>query len=305
MIKIIEIEVTKKIELEEVKNLNLCLGYFDGLHLGHQEIIKAALENGLTGVMTFDVPPNFALGKNVVNCCLMSLYDKANLLEDMGVKYLYILRMSKELLNMPREEFVNSILKAINPKAIFVGEDYRFGHEAKGTPNYLSNFFEVHALPLLQFKNRKISSRFIRDMISEGRVDVVPDYLGRYYSLVGLVVQGKGNGNKIGFPTANLQLDYPYVLPKIGVYMGYVNLPPSTYKALICVSTHPTIMELNAPMIEVHLLYYKGDLYGREIEVEFVEYMREVQKFDTIEELQEQLKKDRDIAKAALKELND
>lgn len=304
MIKIIEIEVTKEINLEEEKSLNLCLGYFDGLHLGHQEIIKAALETGTTGVMTFDVPPNFALGKNMVNCCLTSLYDKANLLEDMGVKYLYILRMSKELLNMSREEFVNKILKAINPKSIFVGEDYRFGHEAKGTPNYLSNYFEVHSLPLLQYKNRKISSRYIKDMVSEGRVDVVPNYLGRYYSIVGLVVQGKGNGVKIGFPTANLQLDYPYVLPKIGVYMGYVKLLNSTYKAIICVSTHPTIMELNAPVIEVHLLYYKGDLYGREIEVEFVSFMREVQKFDSLLDLEEQLKKDREIAKAALKELN-
>ena len=301
--KIIEIEVDN-ISLEEVKGLNLCLGYFDGLHLGHQEIISEALKNGLTGVMTFDVPPNFALGKNIVNCCLSSLYDKSNLLEDMGVKYLYILRMSKQLLNMSKEEFVNQILKPINPKAIFVGEDYRFGHEAKGTPNYLANFFEVHALPLLQYKNRKISSRYIREMVSEGKMDVIPEYLGRYYSIVGLVVRGKGNGNKIGFPTANLELDYPYVLPKIGVYMGYVKLLNSTYKAIICVSTHPTIMELNDPLIEVHLLYYKGDLYGREIEVEFVSFMREVYKFETIEELQEQLKKDRDQAKVALKELN-
>ena len=300
--KIIDIDVNN-IELEEIKNLHLCLGFFDGLHLGHVELINAALQDGLTGVMTFDVPPNFATGKNIRNCCLTSIYDKSNLLDKMGVKYLFILRMSKELLQMPKDEFVEKVLKAINPVAIYVGEDYRFGFEAKGTPNYLSNFFDTHIIPLKQFAHRKISSRYVRDLIENGKVDEVSDYLGRNYSLVGLVVQGKGNGVKIGFPTANLELDYPYVLPKIGVYMGYVKVLNSTYKALICVSTHPTIMELNEPQIEVHLLYFKGDLYGCEVEVEFVKYMRDIFRFDNLELLQEQLKKDRDIAKEALREV--
>ncbi|MCR4911785.1 MAG: riboflavin biosynthesis protein RibF [Bacilli bacterium] len=300
--KIIDVDIND-IKLEEVKNLHLCLGYFDGLHLGHQKIINEALKNGVTGVMTFDNPPNFALGKNIVNCCLTSLYDKSVLLEDMGVKHLYILRMSKKLLDTPRDVFVEKVLKAINPAAIYVGDDYRFGKDAKGTPNYLSNFFEVHSMPLLQCKNRKISSRYIKDLISEGKVEQVSEYLGRNYSLVGLVVEGKGNGKKIGFPTANLDLDYPYVLPKIGVYMGYVKVLSSTYKAIMCISTHPTVMELNKPLVEVHLLYYKGDLYGREIEVEFVSFMRDVIKFDSIEDLQEQLKIDREIAKDTLKNL--
>ena len=303
MIKIIDIDIDEKIELEEVKGLNLCLGYFDGLHLGHQSLINEALSNGLTGVMTFDVPPNFATGKNIVNSVLTSLYDKVNLLEDMGVKYVYILRMSIDLLNLTKDEFIEQILKKINPKTIYVGEDYRFGHEAKGTPNYLSQFFDVKILPLMQINHRKVSSRYIKDLIKEGQMEDVQEYLGRNYSLVGLVVHGNGNGNKIGFPTANLQLDYPYVLPKIGVYMGYVKLLNSTYKAIISVSTHPTIQELNEPLIEVHLLYYKGDLYGRDIEVEFVSYMRDIYKFESVDDLIAQLNKDRDTAKAALKEI--
>ena len=299
--KIIDIDIND-IKLEEVKGLNLCLGFFDGVHLGHQDLINKALAKGATGVMTFDVPPNFALGINITNCCLTSLFDKANLLEEMGVKYFYILRMSKELLHMSRDEFIEKILKKINPSEIFVGEDYRFGFEAKGTPNYLSNFFTVNIIPLMQVNHRKVSSRHIRQLVEEGKVDQVEVELGRNYSLVGLVVHGRGNGDKIGFPTANLDLDYPYVLPKIGVYMGYVNLLNSTYKAIICVSTHPTIMELNKPVIEVHLLYYKGDLYGREIEVEFVDYMRDVMKFDSVDDLRNQLIRDREQAKLALKE---
>ena len=299
--KIIDIDIND-IQLEEVKGLNLCLGFFDGVHLGHQDLINKALAKGVTGVMTFDVPPNFALGINITNCCLTSLFDKANLLEEMGVKYFYILRMSKELLHMSRDEFIEKILKKINPSEIFVGEDYRFGFEAKGTPNYLSNFFTVNIIPLMQVNHRKVSSRHIRQLVEEGKVDQVEVELGRNYSLVGLVVHGRGNGDKIGFPTANLDLDYPYVLPKIGVYMGYVNVLNSTYKAIICVSTHPTIMELNKPVIEVHLLYYKGDLYGREIEVEFVDYMRDVMKFDSVDDLRNQLIRDREQEKLALKE---
>ena len=301
--KIIDIDLNELNELEEVKGLNLCLGFFDGLHLGHQEVINEALKDGVTGVMTFDVPPNFATGKNIVNSVLTSLFDKANLLERMGVKYLYILRMSKDLLNLSKDEFIEEILQKINPKAIYVGEDYRFGNEAKGTPNYLNNYFDVHILPLKQLSHRKISSRYIKNLISEGKMKDIPQYLGRNYSLVGLVVHGRGNGNKIGFPTANLDLDFPYVLPKIGVYMGYVKLLNSTYKAIIAVSTHPTIQELNKPVIEVHLLYYKGDLYGREIEVEFVDYMRDIFKFENIDDLRAQLEKDREIAKTALREI--
>ena len=301
--KIIDIDVNN-IELEEIKNLHLCLGFFDGLHLGHVELINAALKDGLTGVMTFDVPPNFATGKNIRNCCLTSIYDKSNLLDKMGVKCLFILRMSKDLLNFTKDEFIEKILKVINPVSLYVGEDYRFGFEAKGTPNYLSNYFDTHIIPLKQFAHRKISSRYIRELVENGKMEEVPNYLGRNYSLVGLVVQGKGNGVKIGFPTANLELDYPYVLPKIGVYIGYVKVLSSQYRALICVSTHPTIMELNEPQIEVHLLYFKGDLYGREIEVEFVKYIRDVYRFESLDDLTEQLKKDREVAKSYLKEIN-
>ena len=290
------------IQLEKVKGLHLCLGYFDGLHLGHRSLIDLALEKGKTGVMTFDVPPHFALGINLVNSCLSSLYDKATLLEKMGVEYLYILTMSKDLLNLSREDFVNKILKQIDPVEIIVGEDYRFGRGAEGTPNYLSNHFDVTVVPLLKMSNRKISSRYIKEEIQKGNVAKIAEYLGRYYSITGLVVHGRGNGEKIGFPTANLSLEYPYVLPKIGVYMGYVNLLNSTYKAIICVSTHPTIDKLNQPIVEVHLLYYKGDLYGREIEVEFVDYMRDVMVFDDVNGLTEQLKMDRALAKEALKE---
>lgn len=298
--KIIDIDASNII-LDEVKDLNLCLGFFDGIHLGHQEIIKKAVSAGVTGVMTFDVPPHFATGKNLFNSCLMSLYDKSNLLNKMGVEYLYVLRTSTELLSITREDFVLNILKKINPKKIFVGDDYRFGFEAKGTPNYLKEFFDVEITPLLQMNHRKISSRNIQEYIKAGEISKANELLGRNYQITGLVIHGKGNGESIGFPTANLELDFPYILPQIGVYTGYVSYLDKCYKALICVSTHPTIMELNDPIIEVHLLYYSGDLYGKEIDVQFVDKLRDVMKFENIDQLREQIQIDRTNAKNALK----
>lgn len=299
--KIIEIDL-KNLNVEMNKDINLVLGYFDGVHLGHQYLIKKAISEGDTGVMTFDLSPNFALGKNTVNSLLTSLSDKASIFQQMGVKYLYILRMSEDLLKLSKDDFINQILRKISPKIIFIGTDYRFGYKAEGTPEYLKEFFKVEVVDLQLLHDLKISSRYIKEFICNGEVEKARESLGRYYSVYGLVVEGKHNGEKIGFPTANIEMDYPYVLPKIGVYMGYVKLENSSYKAIISISTHPTIEELNSPIIEAHLLYYKGSLYGREVKLEFVSYMRDIKKFNSLEELGEQLKKDREIAKNALQE---
>lgn len=297
--KIIEMDVRKLI-VEPNPGINLCLGYFDGIHLGHLDLINEAVKEGDTAVMTFDESPNYVLKKVPNETFLTSLYDKSNILKSLGVKYLYILRMSQELLQFSATEFLEDILLKINPKKIFVGEDYRFGRYAAGTPEDLKEHFDVDIVPLKQVNGVKVSSRNIRELVSNGEVDQAQELLSRPYTIVGLVVEGHHNGRKIDFPTANLDLDYPYVLPALGVYMGFVKLLNSKYKALICVSTHPTIMELNAPLIEVHLISYKGDLYGREIEVQFIKYMREIKHFENLEELKEQLEMDREEAKRTL-----
>ena len=300
--KIINIDINKEYLLKENNKINLCLGFFDGLHLGHLELINTALKAGETAVMTFDVLPNFNSKNNINSDILTSLDDKKNLLEDIGVKYLYILKMSKELLNLSKNQFIEKILKKINPQSIFVGEDYRFGYEAKGTPDYLKKYFDVHIVPLKQKNNRKISSRYIKELINEGKMDEIPNYLGRNYSINGKVIRGFANGRKIDFPTANIELNSPYVIPKIGVYMGCAIFLSMTYKAIISISNHPTIQELNKPIIEVHLINYNGDLYGQNIKVEFVSFMRNIQKFESLDELKNQLIIDRDNAIKALKE---
>ena len=297
--RIIEIN-SNDINLSENKDVNLVLGYFDGVHVGHQKMIEEALKRGDVGIMTFDISPSFILGKSAKYSHITSLFDKANIFKELGVKYLYILRANKELLNLSKEEFIEKILKPINPNTIFVGADYHFGKGASGDATDLAKEFQTVVFGLVAYKGNKISSRFIRDLITNGNVKEANEYLGHPYQVTGLVVEGAHNGEKIGFPTANLELTYPYVLPKLGVYAGYAKVFGHKYKALISMSTHPTIMELNDPIIEVHLLSYSGDLYGKEIEVQFIEYIRDIQKFDSLEDLADQLVEDTKTAKSML-----
>ena len=282
------------------KDLVLCLGFYDGLHLGHQKLIGEALKEGYpVGVMTFDVAPAVLLGKKE-NYSLTSTFDKADILEDMGVKYLYLMHFEKETLKVTKDEFIERVLKPLNPRKIFVGEDYKFGVLGEGDANYLKNFFDVQVIPLQKIDNLKISSKKIRELVEAGKVDKAAELLGRPYRICGLVVEGDHNGQKIDFPTANLELDYSYVFPKEGVYMGYGYFMNRKRKAMICVGTHPTIHQLMKPIIEVHIIDFNENLYGRELYVDFVSYLRGVKQYSSLEELREQLIKDEEKTKNTL-----
>ena len=282
------------------KDLVLCLGFYDGLHLGHQKLINEALNEGYpVGVMTFDIAPAVLLGKKE-NYSLTSTFDKADILEDMGVKYLYLMHFEKETLKVTKDEFIEKVLKPLNPKKIFVGEDYKFGVLGEGDAQYLKKFFDVEIIPLQKVDNLKISSKKIRELVEAGKMEKAASLLGRPYRISGLVVEGQHNGQRIDFPTANLDLDYTYVFPKEGVYMGYGYFMNRKRKAMICVGTHPTIHQLMKPIIEVHIIDFNENLYGRELYVEFVSFIRPVIQFDSMEELKAQLIKDEEKTKNTL-----
>lgn len=296
--KIIEFDISNTPPND--KDLVLCLGFYDGLHLGHQDLIKKALATGLpVGVMTFDIAPRVLLGKKE-NYCITSTFDKADFLEDMGVKFLYLMHFDNETLKVTKDEFINRVLKVLNPKKIYVGDDYRFGTGGEGNAEYLKRFFDVEIVPLMRINDIKISSKKIREYIEAGQMEKASYLLGRDYRISGTVVEGQGNGHKIDFPTANLDLYYPYVFPKQGVYMGYAYFLNRKRKAIIAVGTHPTINQLLKPIIEVHIIDFNEVLYGRELYVDFVSYMRPIEQFASMDELREQLIKDEEKAKNTL-----
>lgn len=280
----------------------LCLGYFDGIHLGHQTLFAMAKKEGYkVGVLTFDNSPSYVLGKIDANTCLTSVSDKAEFLEELHIDYLYLMHFDKQVATLTKDEFIDKILKVINPVKLYCGEDYRFGVRAEGNPEYLKLYFNVEILSIQKKDGIKISSRDIVKLIQTHKMEKAAELLGRPYRINGLVVEGKHNGRTIDFPTANLSLDYPYVFPDFGVYMGYAKVYGKTYKAIINVGTHPTVVPLYKPIIEVHIIDFMGNIYGKDIFVSFISYMRSEKKFESLEQLKEQLTKDKEKAKKTLK----
>ena len=275
----------------------LCLGFFDGVHLGHQAMIKQALDEGYkVSVLTFDEAPAYVLGRIKENHYLTSVSDKAEIFEALGVDAMYIMTFDKEASKLTKDEFIDKVIRPLNPKRIYCGEDYTFGEWAEGDPTYLSLFFDVEVIETEKDENVKVSARDISRLIEQGNIERANKLLGRPFRLNALVTEGKHNGKKIDFPTANLKLDYPYAFPKTGVYFGYACVYEQKYKAIISVGTHPTIMQLTKPLIEAHIIDFDGNIYGRDIFVELLYYHRNEKLFDNIEELKSQLQRDKNAA---------
>ena len=275
----------------------LCLGFFDGVHIGHQSMIEQAKNEGYkVSVLTFDEAPAFVLGRIKENHYLTSVSDKAEILENLGVNFLYIMDFNREAADLTKDEFINKVIRPLNPAKIFCGEDYTFGVRGEGDPFYLSLYFDVKVVETKLDNGKKVSARDISRLIEKGDVELANRLLGRPYRLNGLVVEGKHNGQKIDFPTANLKLDYPYAFPKSGVYFGYAYVNEEKYKAIISVGTHPTIMPLSKPIIEVHIIDFDGVIYGKDIFVELLIYHREIRQFDSLDGLKDQLRRDKNSA---------
>ncbi len=288
-------------KLDAIPDLILCLGFFDGVHIGHQSLIKNSRKEGYKlGVLTFSQSPAFVMGRKLVDNCITSISDKADIFEEMGVDYLFLMDFDRQTVNATKDEFIDKVLLPINPYQICCGSDYHFGVRAEGDVDYLKRFFNVKVKDFEKNHELKISSRTIISLIQQGEMESVAEMLGRYYRVNGTVMAGFKNGKKIDFPTANMKLEYEYVFPKSGVYVGYGYVFGEKYKAIINVGTHPTINPLASPAIEVHLIDFDGNLYGKNIFVEFVKFIREEKKFDSLDDLKVQLGKDKQKAKKIL-----
>ena len=297
--EIIQFEFGEK--LNPVPDLILCLGFFDGVHLGHQKLINKAKKEGYKlGVFSFNQSPAYVLGNKLVDNCITSISDKVDMFEELGVDYLYLMDFNKSVLNVTKDEFIDKVLLKINPYQLCCGPDYKFGARAEGDVDYLKRYFNVKVTDFENIKEKKISSRKIIELIKKGEMEQVQQMLGRPYRINGTVMVGFRNGTKIDFPTANLKLEYEYVFPKEGVYVGYAYVYGERYKAIINVGTHPTINPLAEPDIEVHLLDFSGNLYGKNIFAEFIQYIRPEKKWESLDALKTQLIKDKNKAKKIL-----
>lgn len=304
------------------KRTVIIIGVFDGLHRGHRYLMRKAVIyakrlNLPTLCLTFDPHPRHLP-------YLISLEHRLKLIEELGVDYCVVVKFNKKFARISSKDFVGKILvKLFNPRIIFVGKDFRFGRNAEGDTAYLKSLaakfdFVVHAVNELKINRQKISSNLIRSLIKKGNIKYAGELLGRRVSVLGTVIKGFKRGRILGFPTANINPHHE-ILPVSGVYAVKIMYPIGSYRsgkrryhALryngICnIGTRPTFYRsLNCMQtIEVHIFNFNKNIYGENIEINFIRYIRPEKRFPSANLLIAQIAKDKLIAKEILKHTPD
>lgn len=290
------------------------IGTFDGVHLGHREVISelkriSTLSGGDSVVFTFDPHPRIVIAPQEDSLRLLSTKkEKINLMEKIGIDHLVIYPFTSEFSKLPYNEFVKNILvRRMNMASLVVGYDHRFGQGRKGDFNsleILSNElnFKVEQLSELLVDNKVVSSTKIRSALEAGEIPKANHFLGYRYPLSGKVIEGKQLGRKLGFPTANIEtLDDHKLVPGDGVYAVFVQTKGGIFKGMLNIGIRPTVnYNADHKSIEVHIFDFESDIYNSEITIYFVSKIRNEQKFDGIVELHEQLVQDRILALSIL-----
>jgi riboflavin kinase/FMN adenylyltransferase len=281
----------------------LAIGFFDGVHLGHQQILRQTLSDarqheGLALALTFDRHPNAVVAPQRVPPLIYSLPQRLRVIEALGLDALLLIHFDKIFSQQSGEEFVRALARGLRQlRNICVGANFVFGHKRSGNVDLLRKLgaelaFTVHGLAAVSLDGKAVSSTRIREAIRGGDLDAASQMLGRAYSLAGTVVQGDGLGRQLGFPTANIDAA-GLALPPNGVYAVHAQAGERTWRAVLNIGNRPT---LKAPQpqlqVEAHLIDFHGDLYGRELEITFVDRLRDEKKFGSLAELRDQIARD-------------
>jgi riboflavin kinase/FMN adenylyltransferase len=278
------------------------IGFFDGVHRGHQAVIRRTVEaaegDGLRSVaVTFDRHPLQTLSPGKVPPLLTTLRRKAELIEELGVDFLFVLEFTEEVSRWTPGAFVDRVLvRGLHARHVAVGPNFTFGHKAAGNLRVLTDLgasggFTVEGVSLFTLDGRRVSSTSIREALSEGDLDWPARALGRRYAVEGTVVPGAGRGKGLGFPTANLRTPEGLLLPARGVYAGRAGIAGRWWKAAVNIGTNPTFGQ--EPLhLEAHLLDFAGDLDAEVLTVEFWARLRDEERFDSVTELSLQIGED-------------
>jgi len=304
--------VYHSIEEFSAKNPIVTIGMFDGVHAGHRSILQKINEekktiNGESVLLTFWPHPRIFFGKAEGLQLLTSVDEKLELLEQTGLDACIVLPFSKEFAQLTPTEYITNILhNGIKAKKVIVGYDHKYGNNGSGTFEFLQTMatklhFEVEQIQAYSLDNENISSTKIRTAIAEGDIQKANSFLCYNYFITGTVIHGAEIGRTIGFPTANLQVNFPYKqIPKIGVYAALVTIDRKQYKAVVNIGNNPTINN-NLPLsIEIHILDFCANVYEKELRVQFVQRIRGEQQFASLTELQSAIVKDIETAKCLL-----
>ncbi|MFO1482589.1 MAG: bifunctional riboflavin kinase/FAD synthetase [Verrucomicrobiaceae bacterium] len=288
--------------------LALAVGVFDGLHLGHQEVIRAAQEHatqhhGTAVVVTFDPHPVQILRPGSAPKLLCGPRHQQSVLKQIGIRCLLACPFTPETARTPARAFIQQLVHAAKPLGcISVGYTWSFGHQREGDIHLLMELgqqhdFAVYGVPPLRIHGEIASSTLIREAVSKGDLARAALFLGREYSVFGPVVEGQHLGRQLGFPTANVAVENEQ-LPPLGVYAVQARVQDDWLPAVANLGRRPTIAPDADPSLEVHLLDWNGDLYGKDLEVRFTCFLRSEMKFNGLDELKAQIARDIEAARA-------
>lgn len=309
--------ITHLKDVERNTDSVLTVGTFDGVHAGHKVLINRVVEeadksNSRSVIVTFDPHPREIINPGKAGIKLLSTLDeRSELLSDLGVDEMVVIPFDRDFSLLTSEQFVRNIIwKKIGVKKFIIGYDHQFGRNREGTIETVQRLgeelgFSSHVVSKQEVKHKTVSSTAIRNAIQKkGDMKLAASFLDRYYILHGSVVHGDKRGKKIGYPTANIQpVNTKKIIPKKGVYAVWIRVNGEYHEGMMNIGTRPTF-DGESETLEVHIFDFDEDIYGKKVQVQFADRIRDEQPFDGIDELKQQLSKDSERAKNLLKKIS-
>ena len=310
----------KKVKNIETYKLNqstvVTIGTFDGVHIGHQKIIKRLIDTGKqhdlkSVILTFFPHPRMVLQKDTTIKLINTIDERHDILYGLGLDYLLIQKFTKDFSRLSAEEFVKQILvDKLNAKKVIIGYDHRFGRNRNANIEDLKCFgteygFEVEEISAQDINDVAVSSTKIREALNEGDIVKANTFLGNPFMITGTVINGKGLGRQLNYPTANIKVEEDYkLIPKYGSYIVSAVIDDKKTFGMLNIGVNPTV-DGTSENIEVHFFNFNKDIYNKTIKVDLLERIRDEQKFNSVEALKKQLAKDKETALAFIAKQND
>jgi len=294
-------EIFEELKPTNDNNLVLILGFFDGLHLGHRVVIRTGVEYGQThecktALISFKEAPAVVLNKKFSNY-IMTYQEKIKKLEELGIDYLFQINFNEELSKLSASDYLKKLIENFHPKAIITGDNHYFGYNRTGSADYLELMqneygYEYFRVNPIKFENTVVSSSQIRSALESGDIKLANFMLGYRFYIQGEVIKGRQIGRSIGFKTANI--NYPEKLIKIpdGVYAVEIDLDNKKYMGIANYGSDPTVTDKTDKIIEVHILNFNENIYGKTIKINFLDKIRDEIKFQSLTELKQQIAED-------------
>lgn len=295
-----------KITNLDINNINalkkdsaLILGTFDGVHSGHLALVEAAKKAAKHCAVLLIYSDNNSFKEHQKQGMLTSINDRINIFKKHQVEQVFLLNLTPEIMGLSNVLFVENILFPLAPKTVVIGEDFRFGKGREGSGEFLKSFaeFKTIIVPTIYSDGQIISTSLIKNLFQSGQLKSAAKLLGYNYSLIGQVEKGYKLGSKIGYPTANVKLSKDSFLPRLGVYFVSVLVREKNYFGMASLGFHPTVNEVNMPLLEVNIFDFVDNIYNEPLKITFLHFLRDEVKFSSIEELIAQLKKDEETCR--------